>query len=73
MTTTLRTDPARERSAEWCEYTGIYVTAMDSAGRLCNFDVAQLSRESLIAWLYSGQPFGRDIQKLVLQACGHEP
>lgn len=48
---TLRTNPDRERALQWCEFTGVYVRAFDSAGRVGNFDIAQLCEESLREWL----------------------
>jgi hypothetical protein len=47
----LQTNPARERSIEWHEFTGCYVRAFDSRGCVGNFDIAQLSADSLLAWL----------------------
>jgi hypothetical protein len=63
----LRTDPARER-AKW--HTGLYVRAKNSNGNWGDYDISQLTRNSLLEWLRA-EP-GRAESVVLLMVWGAE-
>jgi hypothetical protein len=52
--------------------TGIYVRALDQEGRWGSHDIAQLDRESLLAWLRSRGGDNLWAENCVLLLLGHE-
>lgn len=65
----LKPDPARAyRHGD----TGIYVRAQKPAGGYGNFDIAELERESLLAWLRSRGGANLWAENTVLILLGHE-
>jgi hypothetical protein len=72
MTEPLRTDPAREGEPAH-SVTGIYVRAQDSGGHWGSFDIAELTRESLLAWLSEVRPDGHNNAVYVVLALLEHP
>lgn len=68
----LTTAPGRE-GEPWHGSTGIYVRAVDAAGRWGSFDIAELSTESLFAWLRSRGGRNAWAESVVLILLGHDP
>jgi len=52
-TVKLKICPNRENKPELENATGIFIRAEDSNGKFGSFDIAQLDKESLLAWLKS--------------------
>lgn len=72
----LRIDPAREDRPLWdwgpsLPDTGIYVRALNSAGRMESADIARLDRESLKRWLRSRGGQNEWAEAVVLILLGH--
>lgn len=65
-----RIDPARD---EYDSATGIYVRAMNAAGKWESVDMARLDRESLIQWMRSRGGDNKLAESLVLLLLDHEP
>ena len=64
----LRVDPQREDDLEGC--TGIFVRAIGTNGRWGSYDIAQLDRASLLAWIRRGNM--AFLERLVASLLGHE-
>lgn len=67
---TLKTDS--EREINYNGYSGILVRAVGKDGKWGSFDIAELTRESLIAWLKSHGGDNPHAENTVAVLLGHE-
>lgn len=69
----LKVDPARVDSEEWV-FTGVMVRALGVDGKWGNADIAQLDKESLVAWLrHTNEQVNTLAERTILVLLGHNP